>query len=183
MMIADWLMVGATLAGPVLAVQAQKWIERYTDEKRQKLQVFSTLMATRATRLSPDHVRALNSIDLVFKDNKDVIIAWREYCDFLSSIGPDNEVQEQNNQLDKLHAILISMGRLLKYDLDKVMLKRMSYVPQAHVDAENSQLEIQKGLRQMLAGQHDVQQALLPFLSEGRALKVAIDNQTEMVGK
>ena len=33
MTIADWLVIGATITGPILAVQAQKWIERYRELK------------------------------------------------------------------------------------------------------------------------------------------------------
>ncbi|MGZ7172458.1 DUF6680 family protein [Burkholderia gladioli] len=57
---------GATLLGPVLAVQAQKWVERAREATNRKQSVFTTLMATRQSRVSIDHVRALNSIDLAF---------------------------------------------------------------------------------------------------------------------
>jgi hypothetical protein len=81
--ISDGLLILATIAGPILAVQAQKWVERATEKRRQRLMIFTTLMNTRATRLAPDHVQALNMIDLVFngKNAKDkaVIDAWRQY--------------------------------------------------------------------------------------------------------
>ena len=77
-----WVIL-ATLAGPVIAVQTQKWIERATERRRRRLQIFSVLMSNRATRISDDFVRALNLIDLEFlpgwwspgKD-KAVINAW-----------------------------------------------------------------------------------------------------------
>jgi hypothetical protein len=62
----DWAIVSATLLGPILAVQAQKWLERWRDYRNRKMWVFQTLMATRAARLEAEHVRALNMIDLVF---------------------------------------------------------------------------------------------------------------------
>ena len=91
----DWAIVTATLLGPILAVQAQKTIERWRDIRRQKLWVFSTLMSTRAARLVPDHIRALNMIDLVFygtrrfgmdrRSNSEqaVLNKWKEYLDEL----------------------------------------------------------------------------------------------------
>lgn len=62
----DWSEIIATIAGPILAVQAQKWLERLRERRNRKLKVFQQLMATRASRLSTDHVQALNMIDLVF---------------------------------------------------------------------------------------------------------------------
>ncbi|MCG0019452.1 DUF6680 family protein [Vibrio parahaemolyticus] len=64
--IKDWITIGAVIIGPILAVQAQKIIENITERKRRKLQLFHTLMETRATRLSGAHVSALNMIDLEF---------------------------------------------------------------------------------------------------------------------
>jgi hypothetical protein len=46
--IADWLIITATLLGPVLAVQAQKWVERFQERRKQQVAVFATLMTTTA---------------------------------------------------------------------------------------------------------------------------------------
>ena len=54
----DALLVLATLLGPVLAVQAQKFVERWREANERRHGVFKTLMATRAARLSPDHIRS-----------------------------------------------------------------------------------------------------------------------------
>ncbi len=55
----EWWIVLATLGGPVLAVQTQKFIERASENRRQKLAIFAALMANRATRLNDDYIRAL----------------------------------------------------------------------------------------------------------------------------
>src|SRR5258708_33709175 len=52
----EWWIVLATLGGPVLAVQTQKFIERASENRRQKLAIFATLMANRATRLNDDYI-------------------------------------------------------------------------------------------------------------------------------
>ena len=49
----DFAIIFATLLGPVLAVQAQKLLERQRDIKGWRLAIFRTLMATRAAMLSP----------------------------------------------------------------------------------------------------------------------------------
>ena len=65
----DWsiaIIAAATLLGPVLAVQAQKWLERGRAIKERRLTIFRTLMATRAAMLSPSHVEALNAVPVDF---------------------------------------------------------------------------------------------------------------------
>ncbi|MFZ4655024.1 MAG: DUF6680 family protein [Methylococcaceae bacterium] len=59
--ITDIAIVFATLCGPVLAVQAQKWLEHGRAIKERRLWIFRTLIATRASRLSASHVDALNA--------------------------------------------------------------------------------------------------------------------------
>jgi hypothetical protein len=78
----EWWIVLAILGGPVLAVQTQKFIERASENRRQKFMIFTALMANRATRLNDDYVRALNMIELTFLPrpwkprNRKVIDAW-----------------------------------------------------------------------------------------------------------
>lgn len=59
-------------------------------------------MATRGARLSPEHVRALNMIDLTFygkgitgrtKMEQDVLNAWKEYLDHLYEPLSEDETQ------------------------------------------------------------------------------------------
>jgi hypothetical protein len=90
-MAVDWGAVSivlATFGGPIAAVQAQEFLERGRERKRQKEATFRTLMATRAlsNRTSPEHVLALNGIELTFSHggNKDkaVLEAWNAYVTF-----------------------------------------------------------------------------------------------------
>jgi len=97
MTISDWFIVLAVLLAPLLAVQVQKWIEKFRERHQRKLYVFTTLMATRATRLSPEHVQALNMIDLAFygrkilnqryqtKAEQSITEAWKKYLDQLAT--------------------------------------------------------------------------------------------------
>jgi hypothetical protein len=79
----EWWIVLATLGGPVIAVQTQKFIEGASENRRRKLAIFAALMANRATRFSDDYIRALNSIELGFlprwwaPQNRNVINMWR----------------------------------------------------------------------------------------------------------
>jgi len=75
------VVIGATtIAGPILGVQAQKWLERATERRRARRSIFHALMSNRATRLNDDFVKALNLIDLEFSGgskDREVINAWR----------------------------------------------------------------------------------------------------------
>ena len=165
--ISDGLIVAATIIGPIIAVQAQKWVERYREARSQKLAVFSTLMTTRATRVAPDHVRALNTIDIVFRKNRAVIDHWRDYQDALSPINQTTE--------EKFIDLLYEMSANLGFDFDKVMLRRVVYLPQGHVDAQAIQADVQKNLGLMLKVQHEIQSGMLEYLQGRKSLKVIID--------
>ncbi|MBG1249207.1 hypothetical protein F4W02_18855 [Burkholderia pseudomallei] len=69
--------VAATVAGPILAVQAQKWVERARASAQRRDWIFGTLMATRQDRVSMEHVRALNMIDLAFYGTRVLGKVWR----------------------------------------------------------------------------------------------------------
>src|SRR6202035_604734 len=99
MKINDWIMVLAVICGPILAVQAQKWIEGFRESRNRRVNTFKRLMATRGAPLSWNHVEALNSIELEFsgrsKKDEQVRCRWREYHDHLNSLNPDPEKQKE----------------------------------------------------------------------------------------
>src|SRR5581483_8627967 len=90
----DIAIVGATLLGPILAVQAQKVVERWRSDNERRTRLFKVLMATRTARLSPSHVEALNMINIEFpaaaRKYKKVRSAWRAYLKQLSEQMPED---------------------------------------------------------------------------------------------
>ena len=149
------IVVLATLFGPLLAVQTQKWIERSRERINRKETVFQTLMATRSYRISPEHVRALNMIDLAFcgvrifrkqwrsAAEQAVVDAWRVYHDHLHSLAenapPDIVTAWEKTTIERLTDLLQAMANDLHYHFDRVQIIKGSYSPRAHsrVDAEN----------------------------------------------
>ena len=77
----DVAIVFATIVGPVLAVQAQKWLERSRAIRDRRMRIFRVLMSTRAARLSANHVEALNAISIEFYGSKGRLRAIVEACD------------------------------------------------------------------------------------------------------
>ena len=93
------IMIIAILLAPVIAIQVQKWLETWQEKAERKKKIFYTLMATRATRISPEHVSALNMIDLEFEEET-VCEKWREYVDYLNESPqmPSADATEQQHQ-------------------------------------------------------------------------------------
>lgn len=157
MTIADWLMILSVLLAPLLAVQVQKTLEAFREDKGRKLNVFKTLMATRAATVSPQHVQALNMIDLEFQGMKykEVTDAWKTYLDHLSHFPKEDEKQQpvwEDRRVDLLTKLLIEMGESLGYKFDEVHVKRGIYSPEAHAKFETEDHLIRGGLIRLLYG-------------------------------
>ncbi len=172
----DWAVVCATLLGPVLAVQLQKYLERWREESERRHRVFKTLMATRAARLSPAHVEALNLIDLEFpgsrKHFKRVRSAWKAYFAHLDEKNPqDAQLQAvffaKRNEL--FTDLLYEMATALKYDFDKTQISRDMYSPLFHENLEADQQTIRAKLVEILTGKAALPMAVVRFPSEPEA--------------
>lgn len=155
MTIADALIILATLVGPVIAVQVTRYVDDRKEEKGRKLQVFKTLMATRAYTLSPAHVEALNRIDLEFSSNqaaeKKVTDVWKQYLDLLGdkSLTPERWGEKR---VDLLVELLYVMGQCLGYSFDKTQIKNGTYAPVAHGRIEEEQEAIRAHTLELLQG-------------------------------
>ena len=187
----DWSVIIATIAGPILAVQAQKWIERLRERRGRKLRVFQQLMATRASRLSTDHVQALNMIDLVFygthffgihrrsKGETSVVEAWHEYHDHLGNKFDDSTFAIWNTKGEELFVnLLFAIATDVHFKFDRVQLKKGSYAPIAHGDLEHEQTLIRKSVLKLLSGQSTLKMdvASFPLNEEIAKAQVALQN-------
>ena len=162
MKFSEWIMIAAILCGPVLAVQAQKWIETAREKRNRRLNVFKRLMATRGAVLSPGHVEALNMIDLEFagqgKKNELIRTRWKEYLDHLCSLPDDPEQQQQllptwtQRKDDLLAELLHDMGSAVGYKFDRVQILRGIYSPRGHANWELETQLLRRFLIELLAG-------------------------------
>ncbi len=156
--------VVAIVLGPIFAVQAQKIIEKIREKKQRKLYIFRTLMATRAARVSQEHVQALNMIDIEFygkqifhkrwqsKKEKDVVDAWKEYLDHLNTHQESLSfwVENGHNLFTKL---LQKIADDVGYEFDNVLLKKGVYWPKAHSDNEEYFLMVREGIKKIISGE------------------------------
>lgn len=126
------------------------------------------LMATRASRLSAEHVQALNMIDIAFygslvfglkwqsSNEKAVCRAWRDYFDSLE-VNSENLSDNQNSRLvelrnDKFIALLASIAKEQNYDFDSLDLRKYMYSPIAHGQIEDENNAIRHGMAELFRG-------------------------------
>jgi hypothetical protein len=172
--IKDWAVVFATLVGPILAVQTQKAIETLRERRNRKTYVFEQLMATRRARLSPEHVQALNMIDLVFYGRRvmgvqrrsaaeqNVLDCWKEYLDHLNNRTDDEPIAQWVTKGDELFTnILYAISNDIGYRFDRVQLKRGAYSPIAHGELEEEQNELRKSMLSLVTGKHALKMDLV----------------------
>ena len=162
----EFLVLIAILIGPFLGIWANDKLGERKQAKERKLDIFKTLMATRATPLSPEYVRALNRIDMEFVGGKDdkVQRAWNALLTHFGE-GPNppnlpatdaSEVERKKHEkeyqtfeiafvqwskdTDDLRTKLLKeMGARLGYDFDDVHIRKAAYNPKLHGDIEMTQ--------------------------------------------
>lgn len=159
----------AIIVGPVLALFAQRILDNMREKRKRKLALFQTLLTSRATPISIQHVQALNSIELEFYPRKGknmrVIDAWRIYSDHLNQPRSDDQQQVKvwaDRRQDLIVDLLYEMAQCLGYDFEKVMIKRDAYYPTGLTDMENEGNVLRK--------------AVIQVFEEGKSLNVHIDN-------
>jgi Flp pilus assembly protein CpaB len=138
----------APQAAAELAESLRRSSERDNERRRLKLHVFGALMQERASWASHDAVRALNLIDVVFHDCKDVREAWAElYQAFDSSkMVPSHAQDERRKKLLAVMAVDLGLGDELRSDdLGRVYypnaLAEEEYVRQLERQAAKARLE------------------------------------------
>ena len=156
MKFSEWITVFAILLGPIIAVQLTRYLDNKKEIRQRKLDLFRTLMATRAYNISWDHVSALNRIDIEFDnrilEKKDVLTSWKSYLDLLG----DKNITGENwsvKRLDLFVDLLHKMAIVLDYDFDKTHIKNSAYSPVAHGNAESENNQIRAGIIKILNGE------------------------------
>jgi hypothetical protein len=169
MTISDGLIILAMLAGPVLAVQVQKWVESQKEKKARRMNIFRTLMTTRATPIAPEHVQALNMIDVEFYDNKKIKELWKLMLDnFLNYPKMDDPAfstkltSASEKSKDQLIELLYVMAESLGYHFDKVHLKKEVYFPVGHGELLMDQEIIRKGFVEICSGTRPISIRAIP---------------------
>lgn len=142
----DWLTIAAIVLGPILAIATQRLIDLLREKRDRRVNLFLTLMSTRATPLAPDHINALNSIDVVFSGKRDHKIrdAWHTLLEHLVEDENKDGWQERLNDLKV--DIYREIGARVGYSFTTDYLKRQIYYPRYYQDMEVDNLKLRKTL-------------------------------------
>jgi hypothetical protein len=153
------MIILATLVGPILAVQAQKFLERSREGRLRRLSIFRTLMATRANVLSASHVEALNAIAIEFYGTKPafkaVVDAWKDYLDHLNKDTMEIAIWDQKRR-DLFVELISHMAPTVGYKFSKLEINNEIYFPKAHGQLEVEQQVIREGMLRIFTGQSSI---------------------------
>lgn len=92
----------AVLLIPVVAVIVGQYLQERAQKRKDKMEIFQCLMTRRITGWAAlEAVNAINSIDIVFTDNKEIrnqLYIWRSKCK--NDIARDEQYREQCKLLE-----------------------------------------------------------------------------------
>ncbi len=154
-----WITTAAIVVGPLAAVLITGWLDRRRGQRERRVAIFRTLMKTRRSWGSIEHVEALNLIEVDFHNRPEVVAAYRSLFDyFVNDIAQraDEDIAQYLDRKAKHHASLLTkllkaMADDLGYKKDALEILEGGYSPIVHGEIETDQMKIRK----LLAGLHD----------------------------
>jgi hypothetical protein len=186
----EGLTIFALIAGPVASVLITRWFDRSRAAKDRQLDVFRELMRTRrgTLALSPDHVKALNLVEIEFYGSKFVLDAHRALighfaaADSRSLYVSNPEWYEQYRTL--LSKLLSEMAALLGYGrIQQLDVFRGGYAPTVWQHIDEQQMALRLGFIDLLNGKrslpvHVAQEAAMPVSSPSTLQSATVDRVT-----
>ena len=163
----------AILVGPIAAVLVTRFIDAKRDTYNRKMRVFRTLMRTRQQPTSPQHVEALNLIEIEFSGCENVIDAFKALFQHLGTHHQRLPLEEVNantapaeairrnaqfdtrigNERQTLLAILLhAISKEMKFRIEQLENFAGGYMPQGWVDAEVEHKVIRKYVTDLYTG-------------------------------
>ena len=108
----DILNLIAIVVIPIAAVLIGQYLQNIAEIRKDKMQIFKTLMTSRIYGWTQESVHCLNIIDIVFADDKIVRDAWKDLYDKYCVQNPDAAQLKkiQNAQYKLLETISKSLG-------------------------------------------------------------------------
>jgi hypothetical protein len=99
----------AILFSPVIAVLVTLWLNERAQKRKDRLEIFKTLMMTRENNANLDFVKAVNAIDVVFHDKSKVREAWSQLYESYHAKELDFK-KVSNNHTKLLEAMASDLG-------------------------------------------------------------------------
>jgi len=157
----------ATFAGPICAVIVTRWVDNKRALRNRQLEVFRALMRTRKNAIQPDHVNALNLVEIEFHNAETVLSAYRDLMRHINSGGAGTDPQWTDKHRSFLTKLLSAMAANLGYKIEQLDVFEGGYYPSGWGTESEQQLAIRLGLLELLSGKrslpvHDSKQPTAP---------------------
>lgn len=189
----------AILVGPVLAILVSRWLDNAREERARKMDIFRTLMRTRRTPVYPEHVGALNLIEIEFAKDEQVMTAWKALLQHFGTNHPrsDNETvndqmspeecqQRENNFHDRLYnerqrllaKLLHAIAKQLGFRVEQLEIFEGGYTPQGWQNIELEQSVIRRFFVDLYLGRRVVPVGVVDY-TEGSVAEVSTSNGSQ----
>jgi hypothetical protein len=158
-----WAIIAATFLGPIFAVLLTRYVDARRDQHNRRMHVVRTLMATRRSVLAPEHIAALNLIEIEFYRKKRVLEAWKAYFQHLCTPFEPKDEERITRERALLRVKLLSeMAKVVGYRIEQLEIIEGGYTPQWTFDVE--------------AQQHAVRQLFVEIAGGKRSLPIEVVN-------
>lgn len=168
--------VVAILLAPIIALRVQTRLDAAKEKRQRKLIIFKTLIATYATRVSPDHIQALNMINIEFYGTQSVLSSWRLYQQHLTTPAPkandtSTPVEEREKAAqqwletgnDLFINLLVDMSNEVGFPFDKPTLSKGIYYPIAQEKIEVENKILREGLLKIICNREPLSMNITGF--------------------
>ncbi len=120
-----YLTILALVTGPIIAVLISIWIQNRKEKRQNQMNVFSTLIIHKYNQIGHENIQALNLVDIVFKDNKEVRKLRKELFDLILVDNKELEDARKGQIETKRKELIQEMAKVLGYkvsilDFDKI---------------------------------------------------------------
>ena len=148
----------ALIIVPIIAVMIGQYLQDRAKKREDKMDIFKALMTSRAFGWTNASVYALNTIEIVFANNKAVLQQWKVYYDKLCIEKPtETDLKKIQTERDKLiETIAKSLGYKNKITWETI---QNPYIPKGMIDSleqqqkqQNNQVEIMETMKVMMQG-------------------------------
>lgn len=111
--------IAAIIISPLMATWVALYISKKNEIKNEKLKILRILMMTRMYRACLDYANALNLIDVVFYDSKNVRKAYKELLESYRR-GNMSDVEFNTKNLKLIEAIIEDVGYSKDINWDEI---------------------------------------------------------------
>lgn len=149
----DVINIVAILTAPIIALIIGQYLQEKSKKRADKMEIFKTLMTSRVYGWTTQSVYALNTIDIVFSDDKRVRKQWKTYYDKLCVESP-TETELTKIKIEQ-YKLIEEIARSLGYK-DKITWETIQnpYIPKGLINLmmqqqsfQNNQVEVMEAMK------------------------------------